>query len=117
MPDDTTTGIAHPDEPDRWLVPPWPAAASFSEVVRHFLRFHPWGTTNTTHLLTYFEGYEAALNAVPPDKIAHEFHQRWCDDMSSCIRRCAHLYREKRAAEKGGNVSPLRETGRSVAIA
>ena len=32
-----TTGIRSVTKPDRWLVPPWPARASLSEVVRHFL--------------------------------------------------------------------------------
>lgn len=108
MTNDTTTGIPNPDKPGRWLVPPWPAGASFSAVVRHFHRFDPGGKASTAHLLAYFEGYEAALDGAPADKQASEFHQRWCADMRACVARCARLYRERDAAEASGNVSALR---------
>lgn len=108
MSDDTTTGISNPDKPGHWLIPPWPTGASFSGVVRHFLRFHPWGNTSTAHLLAYFEGYEAALDAAPTDELTHAFYRRWCADMHACIARCARLYREKRKAEANGNIPMLR---------
>jgi hypothetical protein len=106
MPDDTTTGIRNPDKPGHWLVPPWPADASFNDVVRHFLRFHPWGNTKTAHLLAYFEGYEAALDAASIDQLASEHHQRWCADVVACIRRCARLYRDKYAIMPVGRGRP-----------
>ncbi len=34
----TGTGVRDPENPDRWLVAPWPADASFGDVVQHFDR-------------------------------------------------------------------------------
>lgn len=59
-----TPGISDPERPDVWLVRPWPAGASFCEVVQHFLTAYVWrllGDTSTARQLAYFEGYEAAL--------------------------------------------------------
>lgn len=119
MSDDPTTGIPYPDKPGHWLVPPWATNASFSDLVRHFLSRHPWGNTNTVHLLAYFEGYEAALDAAPTDELTYAGHQRWYDDMRDCVSRCATIYREMHAAEiqrAKGTVSTLptavRETHR-----
>ena len=100
MPSHTTTGIRYPDKPRYWLVPPWPADASFSDVVRHFLNHHLlWRKPNTAYLLAYFEGYEAALEAAPPDEPANAFHRRWCADMRTSVARCARLYREELTAK------------------
>jgi hypothetical protein len=99
MSEDHTIGIANPDKPGRWLVPPWRTGASFSHVVRHFLRFHPWYNPNTAHLLAYFEGYQAALESAPVSELTNTFQHRWCADMLECVARCVTLYREKCAAE------------------
>ena len=98
---DPTTGIPHPDRPGHWLVPPWASDSSFSAVVSHFLRFHPWRTANTVHLLTYFTGYQAALEAAPADRRTDggSWRRRWCEDMRDCIGRCVTLYQERHAAE------------------
>jgi hypothetical protein len=104
----TTTGIPNPDKPGHWLVPPWPNDASVNDVVRHFLRFHPWDNTNTAHLVAYFEGYAAALDTTPLGKPADTLHQHWCVDMRDCVRQCARLYREKLVAETNGNAAASR---------
>lgn len=97
--------------PGWWLVPPWQADASFSEVVRHFLSRNPWGMTNTALLLVYFEGYQAALEAAPADRPTCALYERWCTDMRECVARCVTLCREKRAGEirqPKDNVSTMR---------
>jgi hypothetical protein len=99
MSDGPTTGIANPDRPGHWLVPPWPTGASFSDVVRHFLRFTLWRTTSTAHLLAYFEGYQAALESAPADELTYAFYRRWRADLCDCIARCVRIYRDERAAE------------------
>ena len=102
MLNDHTTGIPHPDRHGHWLVPPWPADSNFGEVVGHFQRFHPGSNTNTAHLLTYYEGYLAALDAAAPSEPKAEFERRWREDMRDCVVRCVNLYRKKPA-----NVSRL----------
>jgi hypothetical protein len=99
MSKDRTTGIANPDKPGHWLVPPWPTKASFSDVVRHFMRFFLWRSTNTAHLLAYFEGYQAALETAPTDELTYESDQRWCADLRDCIARCVRQFQEMRTAE------------------
>jgi hypothetical protein len=98
-------------------VPPWATNASFSDVVRHFLQFHPWDNTNTARLLAYFEGYQAALEAAPTDKPTYTFQERWYTDMRDCIARCVTLYREKRTTEiqrAKGTASTLQTTARTT---
>lgn len=111
MTDEPTTGISNPDRPDHWLVPPWPDDAAFSDVIRHFLRFHPWRAASSAHLVAYFEGYAAALDAAPADEVVSEFHRRWCADMRDCVERCARGYRDMHT-ELTGTVSALRTAAR-----
>jgi hypothetical protein len=99
MPDDTPTGIPYPDMPGDWLVPPWPTSATFSDVVRHFASHHQLRNTNTTHLVAYFEGFQAALEAAPADEWTDALHLRWCATMRDCVTRCASLHREQRIEE------------------
>jgi hypothetical protein len=108
MPDDPATGIPNPDKPGHWLVPPWPNNSTFSDVVRHFLQFHPWSTTDRARLIAYFDGYEAALNASPADLPAGALHARWCADMHDCVTRCAQLHREGPANAKKSPGEPGR---------
>lgn len=103
-----TTGIANPDKPGHWLVPPWPTKASFSDVVRHFLRFYLWRDTNTAHLLAYFEGYQAALEAAPTDKLTNPSDRRWHEDLLDCIGRCVRQFQEERAAVSGAREAESR---------
>jgi hypothetical protein len=96
MPDDTTTGIPDPDRPGRWLVPPWPARASFSDIVGHFMRHDPqWRNPSTAQLLAYFETYDSTLENAPADKSVSSFQLRWQEDMRDCVARCLRLQREK----------------------
>ena len=106
MSNDLTTGIANPDKPGHWLVPPWPTDATFSDVVRHFLRYTLWRNKNTAHLLAYFEGYQAALHSAPTDELPYAFYRHWCADMRDCVSRCVRIYRERRAAE----IQPVKRT-------
>jgi hypothetical protein len=90
------TGVPNPDRQGHWIVPPWAADTSFAELTAHFLRFHPWGNENTTHLHAYYQGYVTALDAAePPDEHAHPAYLRWRNDLRSSIGRCAELYEEK----------------------
>lgn len=99
MPDDTPTGVPNPDDPGDWLVPPWPSDATFSEVVGHFMAHHMLRSTNTTHLVTYFEGYQAALETAPADEWTDASHLRWYATMHDCVSECVRVYREQRAEE------------------
>ena len=64
----TGTGVRDPENPDRWLVAPWPVDASFGDVVQHFdqastTQFH--AGAGTACLLAFHEGLRAALAASP----------------------------------------------------
>ncbi len=90
------TGIANPDKPGQWIVPPWAADASFHELVTHFLRFYPWSNDNTGQLLAFYRGYLSALDsAAPPDENACPSYVRWRKDLRKSIDRCVVLYEEK----------------------
>ncbi len=90
------TGIPNPDKAGHWIVPPWTANASFNELTAHFLRFHPWGNENTSHLYAFYRGYLTALDgAAPLDEHAGPVHVRWRADLRHSIERCAVLYEEK----------------------
>jgi hypothetical protein len=99
MPDDTPTGVPIPDKPGHWLVPPWPTEATFSDIVGHFVSHHQLRNANTAHLVAYFEGFQAALEAAPVDEWTGPSHLRWCADMRDAVSRCASVYREQRIAE------------------
>ena len=92
MADEMTMGIPYPDNHEDFLVPPWPTNASFCGVVRHFLRSHPWGVTNTTHLLAFYEGYLRALDAAPRERATNPVHREWYVAMRESIARCVRLY-------------------------
>ncbi|GAB3449192.1 hypothetical protein [Actinophytocola sediminis] len=99
MPDTTTTGVRDPDNPDRWLVPPWPAHDDFSDIVIHFLWHDPqWDYPSTAQLLAYFDAYRTALEA-PTDQPANASEQRWRDDIRTLVARCAQRYRDELATE------------------
>ncbi len=99
MCDELITGVSNPGRPDHWLVPPWAPATTFSEVVRHFLRFNPWRNADAAQLLAYYEGYEAALDAAPVDEGTYPLYERWRTEVRCAVGRCADLYREKCAGE------------------
>lgn len=102
MADEMTKGIPDPDNPENFLVPPWPADTKFCGVVRHFLRYHVWGSENTAHLLAYYKGYQSALNAAPRER-PHPVQQGWYEAMLECIDACVKLYSEKYADESANN--------------
>lgn len=104
MSDNLTTGIPHPDGPGYWLVPPWATDATFGDVVRHFLRFRVWDDTNTAHLLAYYEGYDAAIDAATTDESRCPGRERWRQDLRDSVNRCAISYREKFEVEIGRQV-------------
>ncbi|HET9141877.1 hypothetical protein [Actinophytocola sp.] len=80
-------GVRHPEPHRGWLVPPWPANASFADVVMHFLAREPADRSNPAILAAYYLGYEAALNALPDDG------DDWCRSMRALVARCAALSR------------------------
>jgi hypothetical protein len=68
----TGTGVRDPEEPDQWLVEPWPADASFDEVARHFLvasTTHAATCTSIACLLVFHESLQAALAAAPTEEL------------------------------------------------
>jgi hypothetical protein len=85
---DGITGIPHPDRPDRWLVPPWPAIATAHEVVRHFSRFQPRGTSSARALLAFYQGYAKALTVAQIDDLRTQAAQHWFADFRRCIDDC-----------------------------
>ncbi len=94
MPDEPTTGVPDPDRPGHWLVPPWAESAPFPSVVRHFLRFHPWRTTNTAHLAAYFAGYRAALDKAPASERICAAYDRWAAGVRDYVDRRARRYQQ-----------------------
>jgi hypothetical protein len=99
--DDLATGIADPDRPDLWLVCPWPAQASFCEVVRHFLMAYVYGLQgeqSVARQLAYFEGYDMALKAASTRDLTHEVAWQWRDELMGCVGDCVAIFQEKAAA-------------------
>lgn len=104
------TGIRDPDDPDRWLVLPWPVEAGFCEVVRHFLPAHVrlLGDKNTARQLAYFEGYQAALLAASTDDLQHPTAWEWRDDLLRCTARCVAIYQGKQVEQRVTNANVRR---------
>ena len=97
-----TTGIRDPENPDRWLVWPWPAEAGFCEVVRHFLAsvWPLFRDTNPARQLAYYEGYQAALLAASTDDLHGPGAMEWRDELLSCVARCVTTHREQVQADE-----------------
>jgi hypothetical protein len=89
------TGIPNPDQPDLWLVPPWPHDAGFSEIVAHFLRFTPCEDLSPATLLTYYEAYQSVLESASTADLTRPFQQSWAHDVRECVARCVTVHREK----------------------
>jgi hypothetical protein len=96
---EATNGIPSPDKPGYWIVPPWRPGASLCDVVRHFLRFHPWSDTNTAGQLAYYKGYQAAIEAASTYELTSPCDWRWYDDLRDCVGRCVAIFEEKRTVE------------------
>jgi hypothetical protein len=96
------TGILDPEHPDRWLVPPWPVAARFGEVVRHFLTscWPLFGDSHPERHRAYFVGYQAALLAAPTDNLHGPGALEWRDELLSCVARCVSAHQEQVAAAR-----------------
>lgn len=99
-----TTGIRDPENPDVWLVWPWPVEAGFCEVVRHFLSsvWPLFGDTNPVRRLAYCEGYQAALLAATTDKLSGPGTWEWRDELLSCVARSVTTYRAQVQAGRAG---------------
>jgi hypothetical protein len=96
------TGIRNPDQPDRWLVRPWPVGAHLCDVVRHFLNAYVWGLrseTDSAHHLAYYKGYLAAIEAAPQDGMMPVTGWDWYEDLCVSIGRCVSVQQQKHAAE------------------
>jgi hypothetical protein len=100
----TGTGVRDPEDPDRWLVSPWPADASVGDVVQHFgqvnaTQFH--AGTSAARLLAFHEGLRAALAAAPIGDFADQ--AGW--DRRSYLLNCADLgvtiFRDQYVAQYG----------------
>jgi hypothetical protein len=99
-----TAGIPDPEGREQWLVRPWPAGASFCDVVQHFQMawyWRLWGETTPARDWAYYEGYQTALLAAPAPSMEYAATKRWYDDMLDCTARCVAIFRDKYVAEYG----------------
>jgi hypothetical protein len=64
-------GIRDPDDPHRWLVPPWPRQAGICEVLDHFGHRLGWLSPywTDTQRLVFHEAYLAAMTAAPKHEL------------------------------------------------
>jgi len=108
-PSKPTTGVPDPENPDQWLVSPWPAQASFCDVVQHF----QWAgvtrlpsNSSTVRHLAFQEGFQAALAVAPTDEFEYQAQWNWHGWMLDSVDRCVSIYRERRDAEHGRDPQP-----------
>ena len=85
-------GIPNPDKPSHWLVPSWSPLDSFVSVVQHFHRFSPSTNSQTMHMLVYYRGYAAALDAAFVENQADALYTEWCENLRASIGRCLALW-------------------------
>ncbi|MBB5158126.1 hypothetical protein [Saccharopolyspora phatthalungensis] len=105
------TGIPDPGDPGRWLVRPWPANASFCEVVRHFLNAYVWRLLQDTDVrrqLDYFSGYRAALENAPTYELTCAADWQWREELLAVVGRCVDLFEAQRCGERKVNLDHLR---------
>jgi hypothetical protein len=100
----TGPGVRDPEDPDRWLVAPWPADASVGAVLQHFHQVSSTqfdAATSNARLLAFHEGLYAALESAPTG----EFTDQTDEDRRSYILSCADLavriFRDLDVAEYG----------------
>ncbi|HYS35329.1 MAG TPA: hypothetical protein VEO01_06775 [Pseudonocardiaceae bacterium] len=76
----TGTGVRDPEDPDRWLVSPWPADTSFLGVMQHFQQASttqlPTGTS-IARLLAFEESFRTALAAAPTKEFTDQAQWNW----------------------------------------
>jgi hypothetical protein len=100
----TGTGVRDPEDPDRWLVSPWPAHATFGDVVQHFDRanstqFH--AGTSAACLLAFHEGLRAALAAAPTEEFTDQADWDRRDYMLNCADLGVTIFRDQYVAQYG----------------
>jgi hypothetical protein len=107
MPVMTSTGVRDPEDPqdpDRWLVGPWPADASFRAVLQHFHQVSstqfPAGTS-AARLLAFREGFCWALAAAPTGKFADQTDEDRRSYILSCADLAVRIVRDLDVAEYG----------------
>jgi hypothetical protein len=83
------TGIPHPDNTGRWLVPPWLADATAHELVQHFQRFRPAVHACSAIQAAYYSGYARALAITSSGDIAESQPWRWFTELLGSIGRAA----------------------------
>jgi hypothetical protein len=97
----TGTGVRDPEDPDRWLVAPWPAHASLNDVVQHFQSAGTTEATSIVRLLAFHEGLRAALAAAPTGEFTDP--DDW--DRRGYVLNCADLgvsiFRDQYATQYG----------------
>lgn len=95
-----TKGVPNPERPEHWLVTPWPQSASYSVVVGHFLRWHPWDTDNAEVRLRYYQALQAALEVAPTHDLIYACDRSWQQEMQRCITRCITSYQAERETQR-----------------
>lgn len=118
---DTTspsTGVRAPDNPRVWPVRPWPADATFSDIVQHFLPAQPNLETgrSTARYLAFFRAYHAALTEAATSRRRAADDVRWQDELLKWVGICLAQYQEAAAFPRAnGHTAPAALSGRRLA--
>jgi hypothetical protein len=96
MPVMTGAGIRDPENPDQWLVAPWPADASFRDVLQHFHQVCTQfdADTSNARLLAFHEGLYAALAAAPTGQFAEQTQGDWRTYVLNCADLGVRIFRD-----------------------
>jgi hypothetical protein len=98
----TGSGVRDPEDPDRWLVAPWPADTSFGDVLHHFHRASLARLPtdgSIARLLAFHEGLRAALAAAPTE--ADQDQRDRCGYLLDCADLSVTLFQDQYLAHYG----------------
>jgi len=100
----TGTGVRDPEDPDQWLVAPWPADASFGDVMEHFHQASLARRTkddSTARLLAFHKGLREALVAAPTDEDADQADRDWGNQVMDVAERAVEIFQDLYVVEFG----------------
>ncbi|HEY3610418.1 MAG TPA: hypothetical protein VGL06_23155 [Pseudonocardiaceae bacterium] len=98
------TGVRDPEDPDRWLVAPWPADATFGAVLHHFRQASVARLPSDggiARLLAFHEGFRAALAAAPIEEFTDQDQHDWCGHILDCAELSVTLFQNQYLAHHG----------------
>jgi hypothetical protein len=100
----TGTGVRDPQDPDRWLVEPWPPDTNVGDVLEHFQRASlarlP-ADGSIDRLLAFHQGLRAALEAAPAEDVTDEDRLDWCEGLLEVADLSVTLFQEQYIAQYG----------------